>query len=72
MFSVIPCFDNSLIKQIEGDLYKFIWNSKPDKIKRRILIGPIDRGGLKMVDIQMQNTAIQTGWIKRWRSVYRI
>ena len=69
MLSVFPCFDNSLIKQIEGDLYKFIWNSKPNKIKRRTLIGPIDRGGTKTVDIQMQNTAIQTGWIKRWRSV---
>ena len=37
------------IKQINNILFKFIWNKK-DRIKRQTLIGPINKGGLNMVD----------------------
>ena len=40
------------IKRIETIMYKFIWDGKPDKIKREILIQDFGKGGLKMIDIK--------------------
>ena len=69
MFSVLPSPDDDILIEIETILYKFIWSGKPDKIKRNILIGPLSKGGLKMVDIREQNTAIKASWVKRWIAV---
>ena len=35
------------IKKINTLLYSFVWKGK-DKVKRRAVINPIDKGGLKM------------------------
>ena len=42
---------NELIKEVNSILYNFIWNGK-DKVKRCALISDIDKGGLKMLDIE--------------------
>jgi hypothetical protein len=40
------------IKEIESCFNRFIWNGKPDKIKRLTLIGDYEKGGgVNMVDI---------------------
>jgi hypothetical protein len=33
-------------------IFKFIWNGKPDKVKRNTLIGDFAKSGLKMIDIE--------------------
>ena len=42
---------NELVKEVNSIFYNFIWNGK-DKVKRRALISDIDKGGLKMLDIE--------------------
>ena len=37
-------------KKVNSIILPFIWNFKPDKIKRNSLIGPISKGGLNMVN----------------------
>ena len=39
-----------IIKEIQKILYAFIWEGKPEKIKREILIQHYEKGGLKMID----------------------
>ena len=40
-------------KEIESiKCFKFIWNEKPDKVKRNTLIGDFEKGGLKMIDLE--------------------
>jgi hypothetical protein len=39
-------------KEIESKCFKFIWNGKPDKVKKNTLIGDFEKGGLKMINIQ--------------------
>ena len=34
-------------------LYDFVWDGKPDKIKRQTIILPIDKGGLGMPDCRI-------------------
>jgi hypothetical protein len=39
-------------KEIESKCFKFIWNEKPDKVRRNTLIGDFEKDGLKMIDIE--------------------
>jgi nucleoside diphosphate kinase len=42
-------------KEIEKKCFKFIWNGKPDKVKRNLIINSYERGGLQMIDIKIPN-----------------
>ena len=53
------------IKEIESCFYRFIWNGKPDKIKRLTLIGDYEKGGLNMVDINSYFKSLKVSWVKR-------
>ena len=33
-------------------LFRFLWNNKPEKIKRSILIGNKQKGGIEMPDFE--------------------
>ena len=48
--SVIPK-PNDLVKEVNSIFYTFIWNGK-DKVKRCAFISNIDKGVLKMLDIE--------------------
>ena len=53
IFSALPRPPKDFIDEINSIFYKFIWNSKPDKIKRTNLTRNYDSGGLRMVDINV-------------------
>ena len=38
------------VKEVNSTIFSFIWNFKPDKIKRKTLIGPVCKGGLNMIN----------------------
>ena len=46
-------------------MYEFIWNKKPDKIKRKLLTHSYEEGGLKMIDIDKFIHALKASWVKR-------
>ena len=66
MFSILPCPPNDFIKKLENVLFKFIWNNKPDKIKRQVLYGTKENGGLKMTNIGHFIDALKIAWVKRY------
>jgi hypothetical protein len=43
---------NKLFIFSNSKCFKFIWNNKPDKVKRNTVVGKLGNGGLKMIDIQ--------------------
>ena len=45
--------------------FKFLWNDKGDKIKRKIMINDYSEGGLKMIDITSFNKSLKATWIKK-------
>ena len=53
------------IKEIESCFNRFIWNGKPDKIKRLTLIGDYEKGVLNMVDINSYFKSLKVSWVKR-------
>jgi hypothetical protein len=61
--NVIPSPPEEKIKEIEDMLYKFLWDNKPDKIKRDTLIGTYEDGGLKMPDLMSKIKSLKTAWM---------
>jgi hypothetical protein len=54
------------IAEIKNLAYGFVWNHKPDKIKRETLIANYNKGGLKMLDLDSFIQAQKTMWVKRF------
>ena len=61
----LPNPPNETIKRIEKMMYNFIWDGKPDKIKREILTSDYDKGGLRMIDIEKFIWSLKISWVKR-------
>ena len=68
-----------IIKTIKDTMFRFLWNGKPDKIKRNVIIQDYNKGGLKMIEIDSYINALKTKWIKRildennkglWKEIY--
>ena len=55
----------SVIKHIEKQMYTFLWDGKPEKVKRKTIIQNYEKGGLKMIDIEKFMQAQKITWIKR-------
>ena len=60
-------------------MFTFIWDKKPDKIKRKVLYQDYSKGGLKMLDLQQFILSLKSSWITRildknnhgqWKKIY--
>ena len=61
-------------------MFDFLWDDKPDKIKRKNIIQDYENSGLKMIDLNLFITSIKAGWVKRitnndndgdWKHIYK-
>ena len=67
----------TFLSKVNSLLYSFLWNNKPDKIKRTTICQDFSNGGLAMVNIYHFEKALKTNWVKRifiqmesqWRSL---
>ena len=62
---VIP---EHFITEIEKLIFDFIWDEKPAKIKKSTIIEEKKQGGLKMIDFNIMNKALNVAWIPRVQS----
>ena len=53
------------IKQLENKFYEFLWNNKPDKVKRINITQKYQKGGLKMINLEYFVKAMKCTWIRR-------
>ncbi len=63
---VLPNPPNDIINDIKSAIFNFIWDGKPDKIKRTQLIQSVENGGIKLTDIGSFLNAIKCSWVKRY------
>ena len=69
---------SNFAEKVNDICFKFIWNFKPDKVKRQTIVLPVDKGGLNMVDFSIVDKSLKTAWVKRfseadgskWSSVF--
>ena len=50
---------------VKTKLFKFLWKNKRDRIKRSGLYQDLDKGGLRMIDIEIMFKALKLAWIPR-------
>ena len=52
------------MKKLETLFYKCMWNKKPDKIKREIMVQKLEDGGLNMPDVKQSIKSLKISWIR--------
>ena len=65
LFLALPNPPGNLVQSLNKLFYKFLWNSGPDKIKRKNIIKDITQGGLRMIQIDSFVTALKVTWLRR-------
>ena len=65
LFISLPAPPNGLIKELENMFYNFLWNSGPDRIKRKIIVKNIACAGLRMVELKSFIKALKVSWFRR-------
>ena len=70
LFTMLPSPGKEILKKLETVLFNFIWNNSTERIKRCTLIGPLDLGGVNMVDIKLLKKSINISWVPRLVTKY--
>jgi hypothetical protein len=65
LFSVLPSPHPKFLHDMQRHLFQFIWHKKPERIKRHILYGPKEEGGVNMTNLEIKNYALKIAWVKR-------
>jgi len=65
LFISLPLPSNQFIKQINDLLFKYLWDNKPDRIRRSQITSDYAEGGLKMVNLENFIKALKATWIRR-------
>ena len=50
-----------IINKIKTEIFKFIWESKPDKIKRSVKMQDYKNGGLRLINVDYFIEALKAG-----------
>ena len=62
----LPSPSGNIIMQINNMLYNFLWDGKPDKLKRSIAKQKMINGGIGMLDLELFEKALKLTWIRRF------
>jgi hypothetical protein len=63
--SLSPLHSLKIIKNLEKCMFDFIWDNKPEKIKRDTLKKKYENGGIKMIDLRKYILSIKASWVKK-------
>ena len=61
----IPNPNENMIKDIESIFFNFLWDKKPDKIKRETVYKDYSEGGLRMINTKIFITALKSTWVRK-------
>ncbi len=61
-------FPDTIIYEIDKIIYNFLWNGGRGFIKKSTIIGDIDEGGLKMVDVKSIFAAQKIKWVNKYNT----
>ena len=64
LLSVLYCPKETLEKT-DKLIFDFLWDGKPPKIKREIVVSNFSAGGIRMPDIFIVHKKAKISWIKR-------
>ena len=53
-------------EKIEQVVFSFLWNKGPDRIKGKFIIKDLEKGGLRMIQIDAFIAALKVTWLRRF------
>jgi exonuclease III len=65
LLSVLPSPSEEMLVRINKLLFEFVWNAKPDKVKRSSMKLPKEKGGVSVPDIVLKDQALKIVWVQR-------
>ena len=65
LFLAIPGPDENMIRQLTSKIYSFIWDDKPDRVKRDLISQDYCWGGLKMINLKAFIQGLKLTWVRR-------
>ena len=65
IFTALPTPKDAQIDELNKLIYQFVWNNKPDKIKRIQITQGYENGGLKLTNIPIFIDSLKITWIRR-------
>ena len=65
LFTSLPTPSDKFIKEIENLLYQFLWDKKPDKIKRIQITQNYNKAGLQMINLKQFIKSLKISWFRR-------
>ena len=65
LFTALPNPTQTIKNTITKALFNFLWDNKPDKIKRTLLTQEYVTGGLKMINLDNFISSLKISWIRR-------
>ena len=65
IFISLPLPSEQKLKEIEKIFFSFIWDDKPERIKREQIMKDYSEGGLKMVNIRNFIKSLKLAWVRR-------
>jgi len=63
--TVLPTLTSKIDKAINNITFPFLWNNKPDKIKRTVICSNTEMGGLKFPNMSYYLQSTKLGWLKK-------
>lgn len=65
LLRALPSPDHNFFKEANNIIYKFIWDNKPDKIKRSVLINDYSAGGTNLIHLESFAKSMKIFWVKK-------
>ena len=65
ILTVLPNPPAQVSKEIQDIFYKFLWDGKPNKIKRNVIINNYEEVGLKLPHIQSFCKTLKKSWLHK-------
>ena len=62
----LPSPSTKVVTKLNKLFFDFLWNGKPDQIKRSLAKLKLNKGGLGMIDVNLFDKALKLSWIRRY------
>ena len=67
-YSLIQPYQTCLLiflKEIQNTFYQFLWDGKPDNVRRKVIRNEYKEGGLKFIHIESFCKALKMSWLHK-------
>ena len=59
------CVPDTVINNVQGHLFSFLWKNRKDRIKRKVMYQPLSEGGINFINFQMMVNSLCLASIQR-------